>query len=218
MNQIADTEAYRMDGSAQALERSVQRIGMEVPACRLFARAGYLRAVAMRVAAYVTDYPMTFSGDSCLLDTALEHAINAFYSVDGGGNGVMQAEQRFARTLINRVADLVHIVVVGPDGSTWDPMSGQTLAQFLRQNRYAVASWRPATDARPHPSAYRRYLASVFLTSNDRDMLGMDVANASIYDGASALAEAMLMGLRIGKKKNKVVLSGTIQSPHSPGA
>jgi glycine dehydrogenase subunit 1 len=44
-------------------------------------------------------------------------------------------------------------------------------------------------------------------------LLGMDVANASIYDGASALAEALLMGLRIGKKKTKVAISSAIH-PH----
>ena len=44
-------------------------------------------------------------------------------------------------------------------------------------------------------------------------LLGMDVANASIYDGASALAEALLMGLRIGKKKMKVAVSTAIH-PH----
>ena len=44
-------------------------------------------------------------------------------------------------------------------------------------------------------------------------LLGMDVANASIYDGASALAEALLMGLRIGKKKMKVAVSAAIH-PH----
>jgi glycine dehydrogenase subunit 1 len=44
-------------------------------------------------------------------------------------------------------------------------------------------------------------------------LLGMDVANASIYDGASALAEALLMGLRIGKKKTKVAVSRAIH-PH----
>lgn len=44
-------------------------------------------------------------------------------------------------------------------------------------------------------------------------LLGMDVANASMYDGASALAEALLMGLRIAGKKRKVALSTAIH-PH----
>jgi len=43
-------------------------------------------------------------------------------------------------------------------------------------------------------------------------LLGMEVANASMYDGASALAEALLMSLRITKRK-KVALSGAIH-PH----
>jgi len=44
-------------------------------------------------------------------------------------------------------------------------------------------------------------------------LLGMDVANASIYDGASALAEALLMGLRIGRKKKTVAISEAVH-PH----
>jgi len=42
--------------------------------------------------------------------------------------------------------------------------------------------------------------------------LGMEVANASMYDGASALAEALLMAVRITKKR-KVALSALIH-PH----
>jgi glycine dehydrogenase subunit 1 len=38
----------------------------------------------------------------------------------------------------------------------------------------------------------------------------MDVANASMYDGATALAEAVHMAVTAAKRKNKVVLSGTI--------
>ena len=45
-------------------------------------------------------------------------------------------------------------------------------------------------------------------------LLGMDVANASLYDGASALAEALLMGLRIKKKKKKVAVSKGIHPHH----
>jgi glycine dehydrogenase subunit 1 len=44
-------------------------------------------------------------------------------------------------------------------------------------------------------------------------LLGVDVANASMYDGASALAEALLMGLRIGKRKTRVAMSAAIH-PH----
>ncbi len=39
---------------------------------------------------------------------------------------------------------------------------------------------------------------------------GQDVANASMYDGATAMAEAALMALRINKKRNKIVLANDI--------
>ncbi len=38
-------------------------------------------------------------------------------------------------------------------------------------------------------------------------LTGMDVANASMYDGASACAEAVLLTIRAGKKRHKVLLS-----------
>ena len=38
-------------------------------------------------------------------------------------------------------------------------------------------------------------------------LTGMDIANASMYDGASACAEAVLLALRCAKKRNKVLLS-----------
>lgn len=41
-------------------------------------------------------------------------------------------------------------------------------------------------------------------------LLGVEVANASMYDGASALAEALLMSLRIKKKETKVAVSAAI--------
>ncbi len=45
-------------------------------------------------------------------------------------------------------------------------------------------------------------------------LLGMEVANASMYDGASALAEALLMALRIGRNKKTLALSKAIHPHH----
>jgi glycine dehydrogenase subunit 1 len=44
-------------------------------------------------------------------------------------------------------------------------------------------------------------------------LLGVDVANASMYDGGTALAEACLMGIRVAKKKKRIALSSAI-NPH----
>jgi glycine dehydrogenase subunit 1 len=42
------------------------------------------------------------------------------------------------------------------------------------------------------------------------ELTGMDISNASMYDGTTAAAEAMMMAVAAGKKVNKVLVSGTL--------
>ena len=42
------------------------------------------------------------------------------------------------------------------------------------------------------------------------ELTGMDISNASMYDGTTACAEAMMMAVAAGKKQNKVLVSGCI--------
>ncbi|MGA8163631.1 MAG: aminomethyl-transferring glycine dehydrogenase subunit GcvPA [Waddliaceae bacterium] len=47
-------------------------------------------------------------------------------------------------------------------------------------------------------------------------LTGMDAANASVYDGASACAEGLLMALRCQKKRQKILIAQTLH-PHYRG-
>jgi glycine dehydrogenase subunit 1 len=42
------------------------------------------------------------------------------------------------------------------------------------------------------------------------ELTGMEVANASMYDGATAMAEGALIGISSQRKKNRVVVAGTV--------
>ncbi|HRD55826.1 MAG TPA: aminomethyl-transferring glycine dehydrogenase subunit GcvPA [Parachlamydiaceae bacterium] len=61
------------------------------------------------------------------------------------------------------------------------------------------------------PEASQGMLQAIFEFQSALVVLtGMDVANASLYDGASAAAESMLMALRINKGRSKVLVANSI--------
>ena len=66
------------------------------------------------------------------------------------------------------------------------------------------------------PEASQGTLQSLFeYQSMTADLLGMDAVNASHYDGATALAEAVLMAWRAGgEKRKRVILSGGLHPEH----
>ncbi|MFT6332396.1 MAG: glycine dehydrogenase subunit 1 [Lentimonas sp.] len=61
------------------------------------------------------------------------------------------------------------------------------------------------------PEIAQGTLATIFqFQSNIALLTGMEVSNASMYDGATALAEAVLMALRIKKKRKNIVISNAL--------
>jgi glycine dehydrogenase subunit 1 len=64
------------------------------------------------------------------------------------------------------------------------------------------------------PEVSQGTLQSIFEYQTHQALLtGLDVANASLYDGSTAFAEAVLMASRVSRDRNRVVISGAIH-PH----
>ncbi|MHC4472519.1 MAG: aminomethyl-transferring glycine dehydrogenase subunit GcvPA [Planctomycetota bacterium] len=65
------------------------------------------------------------------------------------------------------------------------------------------------------PEASQGMLTAIFeYQSMIAALTGMEVSNASLYDGASGLAEAVLMAVSAQRKRRKVVLSGAAHPEH----
>ena len=47
------------------------------------------------------------------------------------------------------------------------------------------------------------------------ELTGLEVANASLYDGASAVAEAIIMAMRATRRSGKVIIAGTLHPEYS---
>src|SRR5712691_2412525 len=64
------------------------------------------------------------------------------------------------------------------------------------------------------PEVSQGTLQSIFEYQTHQCMLtGLDVANASLYDGSTALCEAVLLAERVAKNRHKVVIAKTVH-PH----
>jgi glycine dehydrogenase subunit 1 len=98
-----------------------------------------------------------------------------------------------------------HKIFLG--AGSYDHHIPETIKQLLRRGEFFTAY----TPYQPEVSQGTLQAIYEYQTLVGR-LLGMEVANASMYDGASALAEALLMAIRITKRP-RVALSRAVH-PH----
>ena len=111
---------------------------------------------------------------------------------------------------MEQLADLTataprHIIFLG--AGSYDHYIPETIKQLLRRGELYTAY----TPYQPEVSQGTLQAIYEYQTLVCR-LLGMEVANASMYDGASALAEALLMAIRTTKRK-RVAISKAV-NPH----
>ena len=103
------------------------------------------------------------------------------------------------------LADKNQPMVIFAGGGAYDHYSPSVIAHLLSRSEFYTA-YTPY-----QPEISQGTLQYIFeYQSMISELTGMEATNASMYDGATAAAEAMFMLVASAKKKNRVLISSTI--------
>jgi len=115
----------------------------------------------------------------------------------------MEAAQRLQQLADRNVVPAPEDIYLG--AGSYQHYVPATVGQILSRGEFYTAY----TPYQPEVSQGTLQVIYEFQTMV-AELLGMEVANASMYDGATALAEGALMAVASSRKKNRVVVAGTV--------
>ena len=109
------------------------------------------------------------------------------------------------RKYFKELGDKNRQLTIFAGGGAYDHYSPSVIAHLLARSEFYTA-YTPY-----QPEISQGTLQYIFeYQSMISELNGMECTNASMYDGATATAEAMFMMVTSAKKKNRVVISGTV--------
>ncbi|MDQ3280385.1 MAG: aminomethyl-transferring glycine dehydrogenase subunit GcvPA [Acidobacteriota bacterium] len=118
----------------------------------------------------------------------------------------IESRRWFRRLAARNMTSADHVSFLG--GGAYSHYQPAMIDQLLTRSEF-LTSYTPY-----QPEVSQGTLQSIFEYQTHQCLLtGLDVANASLYDGSTALCEAVLMAERLVKGKTKVVLAKSIH-PH----
>ena len=110
------------------------------------------------------------------------------------------------RKHFDQLAEKNHKLTVFAGGGVYDHYSPSVIPHLLSRSEFYTA-YTPY-----QPEISQGTLQYIFeYQSIISELTGMEVSNASMYDGATATAEAMFMMVASAKKKNRVLISSTLR-------
>ncbi|MDE6018917.1 MAG: glycine dehydrogenase, partial [Muribaculaceae bacterium] len=111
------------------------------------------------------------------------------------------------RKHFKELADKNSNLVVFAGGGAYDHYSPSVIAHLLARSEFYTA-YTPY-----QPEISQGTLQYIFeYQSMICELTGLEASNASMYDGATATAEAAMMMVASAKKKNRVLISSTVSS------